>query len=79
MNSAAFPLAVELTLLPEAGFRRATEILSPIFRQYSPVIDLTEDEERDLSLSMIEADNGDFTSDTEVAAAFREIHAAVGI
>ena len=44
MNSAAFPLAVELTLLPQAGFHRAAEVLSPIFRKYSPIVDYSADE-----------------------------------
>jgi hypothetical protein len=79
MNSAAFPLAVELTLLPEAGFRRAAEILSPIFRRYSPVITLSNEDRQDLSLSMTEAADGDFATDAEVAATFHEINTAAGL
>ena len=79
MNSTAFPLAVELTLLPQAGFQRAAEVLAPIFRKYSPVVDYSAEERHDLALSMIDADNGDYATDEEVTAAFRDIHAAAGL
>jgi L-alanine-DL-glutamate epimerase-like enolase superfamily enzyme len=77
INSDAFPLAVELTFLPEAGFRRAAEILSPIFRRYSPVITHSNEDRHDLLLSMAEVANGDFATEPEVAAAFHEINTAV--
>ena len=79
MNAQAAALAYEVSQLPEQALSRAIKSLAPIFREYTPAIELTEDDERDLALALVEIDNGDLASDAEVAHAVRSVHAAVGL